>query len=264
MNEKKYLPFDGYLSCKYISSHDIGLICKSWNHYKNKSGQQKKCYDVGSLVHAITLEPESVFERFAIAPDCDKRTTVGKKTHAEFESLNTNANKKIVSINDYKQSSAMAQSIQSHPVASSILSQKKEVEMSYFWTNKNCINCKCRPDITCKDLQFIADIKTTDDASEFNFARDCIKYGYHIQAAHYLSGCSVVDGVEYKKFILIVVEKNEPYDVMIYDMDTSFFDIGNKKIELAMQRFIDNQMPGKYQGRSDQIITLYPPAYAVE
>ena len=39
----------------------------------------------GQLFHAMALQPETVWEQFAVMPNIDRRTRAGKEAFAEFE-----------------------------------------------------------------------------------------------------------------------------------------------------------------------------------
>ena len=73
------------------------------------------------------------------------------------------------------------------------------------------LTCKARLDIYRPDTYQIGDLKTCEDASEDEFARQIGDMGYDIQAAFYLDAATSLEGVIHEDFIFIAQEKVEPY-----------------------------------------------------
>ena len=46
--------------------------------------EQTPAMQLGSLVHAMVLEPHKVSDLYVVPPKCDRRTTVGKQAYADF------------------------------------------------------------------------------------------------------------------------------------------------------------------------------------
>ena len=69
---------------------------------------------------------------------------------------------------------------------------------------------KTRPDLMLESEQTVFDVKTTQDASPKGFLKECIKYGYFLQGAHYVYTCKLA-GYDVKKFSFIACEKTAPY-----------------------------------------------------
>ena len=74
------------------------------------------------------------------------------------------------------------------------------------WKNKRTnINCKGKLDIVNSKKRFIADLKSTGDASLSGFKKSIRNFKYHKQAAFYL------DALGYDDYYIIAVEKTAPY-----------------------------------------------------
>lgn len=74
-------------------------------------------------------------------------------------------------------------------------------------------DCKMRPDFLIPSKRIIVDIKTTATFSERDLLRSIVKYGYHIQLAHYTTGAAFHFDVplHHVKFVFAFVETKEPW-----------------------------------------------------
>lgn len=84
----------------------------------------------------------------------------------------------------------------------------------------------------------IGDIKTSADASPRAFQRDIIKYGYHIQAAMVQDGINHITGKMIDTFVFIVIEKESPHAIGIYELDKESIDKGREEYKLLLEDYI--------------------------
>ena len=177
----------------------------------------------GSALHCMVLTPDLFKLEYAVAPKCDKRTNEGKIIISSFESLN--AGKEILSSEQFEQIEGMKAAIFSHPLASQLL-KDGEAEKSFFWIDEVTeLQCKARPDYFRNDGICI-DIKTTTDATFKEFQRDAYNFRYHVQAAFFMDGIYKSTKLEYTDFVIIAIEKEAPYGIIVYRMDEMAIDVG--------------------------------------
>lgn len=178
----------------------------------------------GRAFHKYVLEPETFEEEFAIIPYIDRRTKAGKALYDTF--CEENANKQIITEEQYLTIVGMKESIMSNKYARALL--KGEVEQSYYWEDElTGITCKARPDCLreVSDRIVITDLKSTTSAQTDSFRRDCVNYGYDLQASMYKTAVEK----EYGKpadFVFIAVEKKPPYMINILQADNLFIERG--------------------------------------
>lgn len=185
---------------------------------------------LGSLVHALVLEPDSV-SQYATAPNVDRRTKAGKEEYAAF--LAESASKTVVDADDWQKALAIRDAVWGNSVAKQFLAMPGDNEVSHYWTDPATgIECKCRYDRLCADL--IPDLKTSHDASPRGFAEKSASLGYHRQAAHYRYGWTCATG-EVLPFVFIVVCTEPPYDVGIYELDEDALQLGEAQNESALR-----------------------------
>ncbi|AQW85581.1 putative exonuclease VIII [Campylobacter pinnipediorum subsp. caledonicus] len=199
-----------------ISKSDLDLLAKSPYHFKNKDKfrTETKSLLLGSLVHKLVLEPNDLYNEFAIEPDCDKRTKAGKEIYQEF--LEENQDKSIVEVSVFDEAKQIADSVL-YMRESGLFLKDGLAEQSYFAEIEG-VKVKCRPDFYNEKLGIAIDLKTTSDASALGFAKSVANFNYHIQASFY-SDILRANGKEVNNFLFIAVETKAPYMVGFYELD---------------------------------------------
>lgn len=216
----------------------------------------------GQLFHAMALQPETVWEQFAAAPNVDRRTKAGKEAYAEFEQ---NAQgKTVVTADMVELATEMCNALMNNEDARKLLNGQKEVE--FFWVDElTGEECKCRADVLIKigDLNIIVDLKSAESAATDTFTKDAVKYGYDFQSAMYKIGVEKNTGKQYI-FVFIVVEKKPPYAVNILQADDLFIRRGNDIFRELIGIYHDCKQTGNwygYLGKFNQINSLALPAW---
>jgi exodeoxyribonuclease VIII len=87
------------------------------------------------------------------------------------------------------------------------------------------------------DAGYIIDVKTTQDAGSAAFGRSAFNYRYDVQGAFYTDGAES-NGLVVDAFCFIAIEKDPPYAVAVYFLDS-------KDVALGRQRYKTNLI--KYQ-----------------
>lgn len=203
----------------------------------------------GSAFHSAVLEPEKFASEYAVF-DGDRRTKDGK---ARYEELSARAT--VISATDHDAITAMAKAIRHHQNAGKLL-QDGVAETSVFWEDGDSgLGMKCRADWMRSD-GIIVDVKTCEDASPAGFAKSVATYRYHVQAAHYLSGCQA------DRFLFVAVEKKAPYAVAVYELDADAIAIGAGLRRRDIDTFATCEALGSWPGYCSDITTLSLPSWA--
>ena len=84
-------------------------------------------------------------------------------------------------------------------------------------------------DIIGKD--YVADLKSCNDASPEKFSRDAYNLQYHLQAAIYLE----LTGKD--RYYVIAVESSAPFNVAVYEMDFEMITSGRKMLYELIEKF---------------------------
>ena len=219
MTEQEYRKAEG------VNKSVLWEMRKSPAHYKyllNHPAEDTTALHFGRALHSAVLTPRAFKRDFVIAPDVDRRTKAGRDTWMAWkESLPDGAEE--LSAEDAQIIAEMVKTIRRNKDAMNLLRRTRR-EVPIFWNDQETgLRCKCRIDALSSSAA--VDLKTTTDASSRAFQRDAIKYGYHVQAAHYLNG---IETAKKKKpdWYFIAIEKAKPYAVHIFRASEQFIEYG--------------------------------------
>lgn len=247
---------DDYLDAFGVSASLLKQIARSPAHaeaWLNAENVPTAAMRFGSAFHAFVLEPAEFHARYSVF-NGDRRTKVGK---AEYDAI-ISTGRTPISPDDYATIAAMANAIGSHSTASDLIrNPEAKAEVSVFWEDDETgMLCKCRPDLWIGDT--IVDVKTTDDASPEGFARSIAKYGYGMQAAHYLKGTGAA------RFLFVAVEKSAPHAVAVYELDQFSLDYCRETRSGLLSYWNDCIIAATYPGYSDDVQIISLPNYLLE
>lgn len=209
-----------------ISKSGLDIIRRSPLHYQHSlTARRDPTPDqrIGTLAHALILEPETVWDHYAtpfVAPEGALATVdeikerlkglglpvSGKKSDLSTRLLESDpsivllddaralhaetvGDREIVSAEEMAQAEAIRDAVMAHPAAGKLLAPGSGVaELSAYWNDTETgVLCRCRPDFWRHDGT-IVDLKTARDASPAGFPGSILSWRYHVQAAFYLDG----------------------------------------------------------------------------
>lgn len=209
----------------------------------------------GSLSHLLTLQPQEFDSQYSVT-DLNLATKEGKAWKAALPD-----GIQIVKNDDYEKAQMMADAVRDHPQAK-MLFQNYIAEEPIYWTFDG-VPCKAKPDIVAEVFghRYIADLKTTESVNPEAIRKSIAKWGYHRQAAWYLSGMEAV-GRPCDAFIFIFVEKTYPYLVTMCQLDEDALAKGMEECLRAVSTLKECQASGTWPCYTREIITLGLPKWA--
>lgn len=220
-----------------VSKSGLDLIRRSPMHYRHALTMRREPTPdqrIGTLAHALILEPETVWDNYAspfVAPEGALATVdeikdrlkqlglpiSGKKAELSARLLEADpsivllddaralhaaavGDRAIVSAEEMAQAEAIRDAVMAHPAAGKLLTPGLGVaELSAYWRDpQTSVLCRCRPDYWRHD-GIVVDLKTARDASPDGFRKSILGWRYHVQAAYYLDGITrarAADGVD--------------------------------------------------------------------
>lgn len=250
---------EDYHASEGISNTAISLILDCPARYYHQYLSEKKikkettALTVGSLIHALVLEPHLVDSKFTIVPkDVDIRLS-SKKGKTNFELLSL-AGLPLIKFKDYIECKSIADAVRQHrDFEGSFLNAK--IENSFFSTDEDGVALKCRPDFY-NDFM-LCDLKTTVNCDPREFEKTIMSYGYHRQAAINLDIATKLTGRFYDSFLFVVVEKKPPYLCEFFLIGDESIDQGRKEyktgIEIYKKCLSENKWPSYGKGIINQI-----------
>lgn len=173
-----------------------------------------------------------------------------------------NANRTILSDDQFQQLKAMRDAVMEHPMARALLTGRPGVaEHSVYWNDPVTGElCRCRPDFWRED-DVIVDLKTTEDASPEGFAKSIANWRYDVQDPYYRDGIEIATGRKVKAFVFLAVEKKFPHAVGCYVLDPESIELGRAQCRADLDRFHECRTSQTWPGYGDKIQTISLPAW---
>lgn len=222
-----------YRALEAVNISSLLHLAKSPLHYRHAlehGGKESAALTAGRLVHMAVLEPDRYAAEVAIWDGAVRRGKAWDQWQLD------NAGKVHATESEHELCMGISESVRSHPAASRYLSSKDAVtESTIRWRHPIGIDCKGRTDWMDLGSNTIMDLKTSRDASEFEFGRSAAKYAYAARAAFYADGFKTCYG-ELPSFVLVAVEKDPPYAVAVYRVPEFVIDSGRRAYEKLLGR----------------------------
>jgi exodeoxyribonuclease VIII len=221
---------------------------------------------LGTLLHAVILEPDKPLPDIAVKPDgMSFATKEGKAWRAEQEL----AKKLIITAEENRAWVGMGRSIHGNTVARDIV-QNSTTELSLFTKNPALADffgaenplLKCRIDMVPKTKKYLADIKTCEDAGA-EFEKTVFTYGYFQQAAFYLDLWNALNPADQRHhFVFIAVEKSPPYAVRLVGLKESAIKAGRGLYIQRLTIWVECTRSGVWPAYQQKITEIDIPSWA--
>ncbi|MEG7328491.1 PD-(D/E)XK nuclease-like domain-containing protein [Serratia marcescens] len=217
-----------------VSKSNLDLVAKNpalleWIKKAPVDTEKLKALDMGTALHCALLEPDEFKKRFIIAPEFNRRTTVGKESEAAFLKDCEHTGKTVMDAEQGRKLELMRDSTMAHPAARWLLEAEGHCESSFYWTDPETGElCRCRPDRYLSNHPVIVDVKKVADMDRF--ARHIEEFRYHVQDAMYRDGFQQVTG-ETPGFIFLAVSETIDcgrYPVRVFELDAADVDEGHR------------------------------------
>ncbi len=121
------------------------------------------------------------------------------------------------------------------------------------------LQLKCRADFLTGNSD--VDLKTCQDASPAGFGKAVANFGYDIQAAMTLDICALL-GLGIEHVIFVAVEKEPPFAVGVYELDTRALEVGRNKYRRLLNRYLQCVATETWPAYSANVEYLSLPGWA--
>lgn len=219
-----------YFSRDEVSNSDLNQLAispRAYKHYKEHGGMvSTPQMRLGSLVHAMYLEPEIVTEQFFLSEKVDGRTKKGKE--AKARALEAEAKGlTVVNEEEWEKAQTIITSLKNNLG----FLENGDAEMTAVWEMFG-VKCRGKIDWLYKDGK-IHDLKTTQSLKYFE--KSVGNFGYHRQAAFYGRAMKQLFG-KFKGFTLRVVETTGSFDSADIDIDVEALRVGDKEVRYLLDK----------------------------
>ena len=227
--------------------------------YKYLSGEyetpaETESMTLGTLVHALILEPKEFEKRYFVMPKANRSTKAGKTLYAE--KLAEAGDRTLINQEMLKQADSMADQLFGKLVAEGLHPNADfaKTEHSLFWRDeKTGLLLKARPD--CILSPVVIDIKTTIDASYRAFQNAAYANGYFLQAGMIYEGLKAI-GEPCETFVFACVEKSAPYMSAIYILDDIALQFGIDLLYTLLDDYKKADHNNDWEGYGTQMLTI--------
>lgn len=193
--------------------------------------------DFGNAYHCAVLEPERFAREFVRGLDgVGNRSAADKAIQSRFRQQHYG--KTVVVPDDFDQIRQMAEVLMAHETAAALLRAPGPNEVVAVWKDAETgLACKLRGDAlrSWMGWTWVADLKTTKDASPEGWPREVHTYGYDSAAAWYLDGLDVL-APRPRRFVNIAQEKEPPFAVAVYELDEPSIEKGRRRSRRYLKR----------------------------
>lgn len=272
------IPNDDYhKDTSRVSKSGLDLVNRSpahyWERYLNPNPaprQEKEWQKTGGALGCAVLEPDEFPLRYVVFDDTEICKEIGGKrprTTVKYEEwhkleIPKYAGKIILEPEYYTQLITMRDKVRAHPACKTILANGVSERTFYFKDPETGVACRIRPDWLADRIGYLADVKTTENASPEAFGRSAHKFRYHVQDPFYTDGMRE-NGFVSKGFLFICVEKEPPYNVAVYFVPPEVEKIGRAEYKANLYTFAACTNSNKWPGYEDTYaMPLQFPAYA--
>jgi hypothetical protein len=178
--------------------------------------------NLGSLVHAMVFEPDELHNFKAIPVELlssdGKATTKAAKLFKEDY-----ADKTIVTGKSWEAAEQVVKNLRASRFNDWLNLKGAQRELSIFWTDEETgLELRCRVDLLLPSPAgplFVADLKTTQDASPDGFRWSVKDYGYWLQYAFYADGIEAATGRRPQEWYFVAAATKPPYEVAFHHFD---------------------------------------------
>lgn len=235
--------YDALVALNFSGAKELLKSPAHYQSYLARNREETKALRVGSYVHALVLEPAKAVTKFAVAPECDKRTKEGKAIFADWEATKPEG-ATVMTAEEAVMCEAVANAMSNARNALGITFTETEL---MFLSDDNGVPVKTAIDAIGSD-GYLYDLKTTEDASPQGFLKAVRAYRYNLQAYVYRTAFERAFKQRPLGFRFIVCEKEPPYATAVYEIGPELMSYAVADWERARKLWADctesNVWPG--------------------
>lgn len=247
------LTWPEYLAAPGINNSLLGVLESGPKKFIKALTAERKAAStakrIGDVFHHLLLCPEEKDKLIDVRPKAwkDWRTDAAQIWRKEMEA----AGYTIVTEQEMKDIVGMVNSVRNDPDAGPLF-KKGKAEVAAFANDKvTGVLTKARIDWLPDRSLFapgspvpIVDLKTTEDSGTLAFQHSVKKFKYYRQAAHYLS--SLEDSDKRDVFLIVAVEKEEPWTVVVYQLGEQTIERGRHEMAQLLAVYKERSESGDW------------------
>jgi len=160
--------------------------------------------------------------------------------------------KLLIRARDLVHQTCMLGALDKNSAAKHIMEKVEDREVTVIWNDPGSdVLCRGRPDALVPEWETVVDIKTSKSATRESFQRTLADFQHHISAAMYIDGLRW-NNYEYSSFIFIVIQREPPYEVAVFELDPEDLDRGRRQYKALLAEWKlcmeTNHWPDRVEG----------------
>ena len=233
-------------------------------HYKaslTKVFKPSAAMTLGSAIHCMILEPHLFTRQYAIMPRTfkDKRAKGYKDWYDNF-----GVGKVVIDEATHAKVVNATSSVLTHPDIYDYFASGVSEHVGIATDTETGIRMKIRMDKYHPEQKVIVDLKTTSkNIASKQYLNSIAEYNYIVQAAYYSDVAEIIDGDEHQ-YLLIAVETEPPFSVIMYMMDHGTIQLGRRTYRKYLDKHKECLDSGKYPGYDNVIREYSAPKWAYD
>ena len=236
-----------------------------WNSPLNPNRpaeDSKRHFAIGKAAHDILLLESRWPERYHVLPEgFNANATKAQADAIAARDEAAAAGLTVLRAEDAALAEAMAAALRRNRFAMAALTNGLPEQTLACKDRETGVWLRARPDFLPHKRLFIPDLKTAADASPEGFRRAMAAHGYHQSAALYLDVIEGVFGERPQAFFFVVIEKEAPHCVALYQIPEDDIQRGRMLNRKAIQTFADCLSRDRWPGYADDVTPLPLPAW---
>ena len=258
MPDAEYHGHEGSLSASGAKLLAPPAACPAKYKWRRDNPIHKDEFDFGHVAHRLVLGKGAEVE---VLPYDNYKSQAARDGRDEARS----AGKVPVLAPDYARAVALANAVKADPIAGALFAEG-DAEVSLFWPDDETgVVRRARFDwltpSTSGRRRFIVDLKTARSAEPDAFGKSAADFGYAISAANYVDGARACGLADDPAFLLVVVEKEPPYVVSIFQVDDDLLQIGRSLMRTALRTYKHCTDTDQWPGYLSDVAPLELPGY---
>lgn len=264
LDEAEYHAHQGSLSASGAKMLSGDEACPAKFRWRQDHPEIKAAFDFGHAAHRLVLGKGNEIE---ILTNEDGEPFTSMRTNAAKAAEDAAREAGLIPMleDEFARAKAVADAVQADPIAGPLFTEG-QAEVSLFWPDAETgVVRRARLDwvrnMVPGSRTLIGDLKTARNASRVGFGKSAADFGYAVSAANYIDGLIACGIAEDPVFLLVAVEKTEPYVVSTYQVDEDDLRIGRYLMREALHTYARCVAEDRWPGYQTEVESLELPYY---
>lgn len=235
--------------------------CPAKYRWRLDNREFKDSYDFGHVAHRLILGKGQDIE---VLPYDSFQPKAPREARDDARA----AGRSPILAKDHAKAVTLAGAVRGHDIAGPLFADG-EAELSLFWPDPRVdgVTRRARLDWLTPAApgrrRFIVDLKTARSSEPDAFGRAAADYGYAISAAQYVDGAIACGLADDPAYLLVVVEKDEPHVVSVFQVDDDLLQLGRALLREATRVYAECTATDTWPGYLRDVAPLELPGYYI-